>query len=104
VFEDVIQVQQKMPTFESSGYAVNPTGDVLPPVIVVPDTIPLNKQTTVLVQKFQDHYRIALSDSNVATMSYNMVLSPRKKGSVVIRVFNPKDGNRILAEKTVTIV
>lgn len=89
------------------------TGQVTIPVIEVSDTVSINSQEQIIIKNFQDRYRVILSDSTVATISANLVLSPRAFGKVTIKVIDPtihipncpKEGlTNIIAEKTIEIV
>jgi len=108
-FEDKLQITQQMPQIEFGGMVVGSPElrQKLKPVITVPDQIKLNEQVKIYIQYFQNHYRVILSDSTVATLTYNMILTPRKFGKVKIQVYdeyaNAKE-RRIIAEKEVEIV
>jgi hypothetical protein len=83
--------------------------DAYKPVIIGPDSISVNSQTTLLLQNFQEHYTIFVSDPTIATLSPDLVLTPRRPGTVAIRIFDttkathPARAN-ILAEKVIKIV
>jgi len=109
MFEDVLAVSRDMPTFRSGGGLVGqPDLEIfLPPEITVPDVISINSQIRVFINHFQDHYRVVLSNSRVATISYNMTLTPRALGKVKIQVVDFSRlgaGKTLLAEKEIEIV
>jgi len=76
----------------------------LAPVINVPDRVSINEQPIVRVDNFQDQYRIVLSDSNIATISYQMKLTPRRFGKVSIQIIDISRSNSLIAEKEIEIV
>lgn len=108
-FEDKLQIKTKMPDFAGPGFKVSVgdlKGKTFKPEITVPDVIPLNSQTSVYISNFQDSYRVILSDSKIATLSYNMVLTPRRFGKFKIMVYDDTVGDaskRIIASKEVTV-
>lgn len=108
-YEDVVRVQQKFPTVEPGTVVYNPSPNlatILAPQIVFPDSISINDQYTVLVKNIENHMRVVISDASIATISYNMVLTPRKFGKFKIQVINSKldPQKRVVAEKEVEVV
>jgi len=136
-FETVVRIKSPIPSFQGLSPVINlgldiPQGisptpvpsqlystyinnrqqlvyDIYRPVIIAPDTLSVNSQTTLLLQNFQDHYRIFLSDPQIATLSPSLVLTPRRPGTVAIRVYDPTrasqpDVKNIIAEKIIKIV
>lgn len=108
-FEDKLAVRQKLPTLTPGGAVVGEPDlkRALPPVINAPDTVSINSQVLVEVINFSDDYRIVLSNAEVATLSYNMVLTPRKFGKTKIQVWDtkePRQDKRILAEKEIEVI
>lgn len=79
--------------------------DKMPPIIQCPPSISINSQIMVLFSNMQPHYQIALSDSRIATISTNGVLTPKRLGSVQIRVFDyqGRPQNPLLAQKSISI-
>jgi len=106
-FEDVLAIQEALPNIQEAGGVV---GDpdlraVIKPVIVCPDTVSINGTMVVYVNYFQDHYRIILSDARVATLSYDMTLTPRMPGKTVLQIIDPKDPiNPVIASKEITVI
>jgi len=89
------------------------TGPATIPCIVSSDTVSINSQEQIVVQNFQDRYKVILSDSTVATISADLMLSPRAFGKVTIKIIDPnihipncpKEGDtNIIVEKTIEIV
>lgn len=110
-FEDCLAVKQKMPDSELEGMIVGdsdlPRG-AKKPMIHIASQIPINSQPTVFIENFQNTYRVILSNSQVATLSYDMKLTPRKFGKVTIKVVDSanyhNDTKKIVAEKEVEII
>ena len=109
-FEDKLQVKTKMPSFVGSGIKVG-NADLktvtFKPEITVPSTIPIGSQTPVYINNFQNNYRVILSDSKVATLSYNMMLTPRRFGKFTIMVYDDSVADaqkRVIASKEVEVV
>ena len=109
MFEDVISVKQEIANFTDGGSIINKPDvpSTVPPVIIIPDTIPLNQSVVVTVRNINDRMRIIISDPYTATMTYDMRLTPRKRGKFKIIVLDPSivDKNKqVLASKEVTVV
>lgn len=110
VFQDMLAIREDVANIEMGGNAVNTsdTTKLKVPIIYVDDQVRINEQPTVRIENFQDSYRIVLSDSNIATISYTMKLTPRKLGFVTLQVINtavPIDSDRrVVAEKQIEIV
>ena len=106
-FEDTLAVSQELPIIRDMKYDVDKKAE-REPTITVPDQISVNEQVVVFVDNFKDHYRIELNNPKVATLSYNMILTPRGFGKVTIRVVNdrflPDSDKRIVAEKEIEVV
>lgn len=110
-FEDSLAVKQKMPGYDLAGAVV---GDydlprtILKPIIHISDQIPINSQPTLFIENFQNTYRVVLSNAKVATLSYDMKLTPRMLGKVTIRVLDSTkyhdENARVLAEKEIEII
>jgi len=110
-FEDVLEVSQEMPTFQPGGVVVGEPDlrTALPPIIYMPSVISLNTQVRVLIKNFQDNYRVILSNAKVATITYDMLLTPRMLGKVKLQVIDNSQGatgtnRRVVAEKEFEIV
>jgi len=109
IFQDMLAIKEEIPNIEFGGAYVN-TSDLaaaLKPNIIIPDRIPINQQQVVMVQNFQEHHRIVLSDSNIATLSYTMKLTPRRFGKVSIQVVDTHSlhiDSGIVASKEIEIV
>ena len=110
LFEDTLAVSQPAPAVHPGGVLVGEPDlrATLKPVIDVPSVISLNSQVRVHVSNLQDHYRVILSNAKVATIAYNMLLTPRSLGKVKILVVDyslPHDPNKtVVAEKEIEIV
>jgi len=105
-FEGVLTIRRKLPELKYGGMLVETPGSVLStvlPVIVLPSTININQQYNLLIQNFQDRYRIIVSDPNVASLTYNMKLTPRKHGQFTISIFDPAS-NSVITTSTITVV
>lgn len=110
-FEDCLAVKQNMPEIEMGGMVVG-DGDlartVKKPIIHLDDNIPINTQPTVFIENFQNTYRVVLSNAQIATLSYDLKLTPRKFGKVTIRILDGTESHNpdrvVLAEKEVNIV
>lgn len=107
-FEDTVIVKQPMPTISEGGYVVNRDPSVeFPPEIVIPDQISINTTTILLVRNFKDSMRIVISDPNVASLTYDMRLTPRRWGQfdiVVIDKAIPDPKKQEVGRKTVIVV
>jgi hypothetical protein len=108
-FEDNLQIQRQIPSVLPGGVVVGERGlkQKLKPVLQIPDQIPINTQPVLFIKYFQDSYRVVLSDSNIATLSHTMILTPRKFGKVTIMVYDTKEADpqkRVIASKEVEIV
>lgn len=108
IYEDVIRVKQPLPTILPGPIRVNTTdlAGSLPPIIEAPATVGIADQIVIVVRNIEDHMRIVLSDAKIATLSYNMILTPRRYGKVKIQVVDYKRApiKRIVAEKEIEIV
>jgi hypothetical protein len=109
MYEDVIRVQEKLANFEqNSPFKVNEPNlsQNPPPSIEIADTIPINTQVHLIVRNMENHHRIVMSDGTKATLSYNMMLTPRKLGKVAIQVIDiqKRPEERIVAQKTIEII
>ena len=107
-YEDVIRVQEKTPNFQDEGFQVNvPDLSKSPgPIIECPDTISISTPVTIIVRGIENHHRIVMSDGKMATLSYNMILTPRKPGKVKIQVidFKKNPPERVVSEKEINII
>lgn len=106
-YEDVISVQQQLPTVNFGGAVVNQPSpaEALAPIIVIPDTISINSNHLLIIKNFQERYLVVLSDINIAIMSRNMIITPRAYGPFEIKVIDQsKPNNIVVARKTVTVV
>jgi len=108
-YQDVLAVRKKLPDYKIHQPVVGEPNlkQVLRPVIQVPDTLPLNKQSYILIKYLQDHYQVILSNGSVATLAYNTLLTPRTLGKVTIKVIDPTEGDpskQVLASKEIEIV
>lgn len=79
--------------------------DMMPPRILCPPTISINSQVMVLFENMQPHYQVALSDSRIATISGSGILTPKRLGSLQIRIFDyqTRPQNPLLAQKSLSI-
>jgi hypothetical protein len=110
-FEDCLAVKQNMPEIEMGTPVIGDTdlpATVKKPVIHIANRVPINSQPQLFIENFQNSYRIILSNSKVATLSYDMKLTPRMFGKVVIKVLDStryQDADtKVLAEKEIEIV
>jgi len=102
LFEDSLAIKQKLPdTPVMPKSATN-----IPPIpkIIVPDQISINHRTSIVITGFQDRYKIYLSNPKVATLSYNMILTPRGYGKTKIQIYDTAPGRKIIAEKEIEII
>jgi hypothetical protein len=109
MFEDVLVIKKKLPVVTPGGVLVEDPDPrfTIRPEIVCPDTITLNQQIQVGIRNFQDRYRINLSNGRVATLSYNLILTPRRRGKVSIRIYDPAEHDldkKIITEKEVEVI
>jgi hypothetical protein len=110
-FEDCLAVKQQMPTVEFGGKFLgedDPARTVKKPIINIPNTVAINDQPTIFIENFQNTYRVILSNAQVATLSYDMKLTPRKFGKVTIQVVDSTQyhdpDKRVVAEKEIEII
>ena len=80
-------------------------GELYAPVVLIPSTIPVNQQILVMIQNWQPHFQVFVSNPNVATITTDLLLTPKRLGSVTIRVYDGSSAQpgHIVAEKTVQI-
>lgn len=108
MFEDVVRVRQELPTFQPRVPVANVANlaNQMKPVIECPDVVNVNEQITVYVKNITNAMRIVVSDARIATLSYNMVLTPRKVGNVKIQVIDPtrSPAERVVSEKAIQIL
>lgn len=109
MFEDVISVKQQIANFTESGVYLNKPNvpSMKPPEIVITNTISLNQSIILLVRNINDRMRIIISDPYVATITYDMKLTPRKRGKFNIIVIDPSivdKTKQVLASKEVTVI
>jgi hypothetical protein len=106
LYEDVVAIKRQVSDLQFGGVVVNSPNmlDTLLPEIVIPDVISLNQQITILVTNMKDNYRVVLSDSKIATLNYQMLLTPRRPGPLTIKVVDYSSHHRtIVQSKTITI-
>jgi hypothetical protein len=106
LYEDVVAIKRQVSDLQFGGVVVNSPNmlDTLLPKIVIPDVISLNQQITILVTNMKDNYRVVLSDSKIATLNYQMLLTPRRPGQLTIKVVDYSSHHRtIVQSKTITI-
>lgn len=111
-YQDMIEIKIQIPEAGLEGSLTNipdarTTSRTAPIIKISSDTISINSQEQIVIQNYQDRYRVILSDSKVATISSDFVLSPRGFGTVTIKVIDPHIGDetkRLLTEKTIEIV
>lgn len=108
MFQDMLAVKEDIATANFGGSMVG-AGDlaknIKKPIIHISDRVSINEQPTVRVDNFQDQYRIVLSDSNIATISYKMRLTPRRFGKVTIRIIDlSRHDDQVIAEKEIEII
>jgi len=106
IYQDTLAIRQDVAAIEYGGYSVGETdiSQSKKPIIHIADQISINEQPIVRIDNFQDSYRISLSDSNIATISYTMKLTPRKYGKVKIRVTDTAKQHTLIAEKEIEII
>lgn len=110
-YEDVLGISEKLSIPEFGGIAVNQPdlkkSPPILPIIEIPDSISVNEQYQIVIRNWQDHYRVVLSSARVATISLNLLLTPRNFGKVTIKVIDPNESQndrKVLTEKVVEIV
>lgn len=118
LFEDTVSFKQKLPTYVAgTGSINNPDLGATPPIIHMPDTIPINQPTRVLFEMFQpDIHRIIIVDPNVATINLAArTVSPRRLGTTQLQIVRQRPDNEgneadqtgskdvVVASKTFTI-
>jgi hypothetical protein len=109
IFQDMLAVKENIATLEFGEASVNTSNlaQSKAPIIQISDKISINEQPTIFIENFQDHYRVVLSDSNIATMSYTMKLTPRRFGKFSIHVVDTNNlhiNSGIVAIKEVEII
>jgi hypothetical protein len=107
LYEDSVRIKSQLPEIKQGNAYINEPNLLQNslPIIECPDNISINSQVSVIVRNIQDKYKIAIQDSTIATMTYQMVLTPRKYGTTKILVIDPsRTDNRIIAEKTINII
>jgi hypothetical protein len=109
-YEDVIGVQQQLPTIAPGNPAITLDApnlkNTLPPIITCPDTVSINSQIVVFIQNLSHRQSVQVSDPTVATISQSYILTPRNFGTVSIQVYDPTvtDASlRVVASKAVQI-
>jgi len=108
-YEDSLDIQEKLQIPEFGGvFVAEPDVKRSPsiiPIIEIPDTISVNQQHQIVIRNWQDHYRVILSNARVATISLNLLLTPRTFGMVTIKVIDPNDHeNPLIVEKEIEVV
>jgi len=111
IFEDCLSVKQEMADVKFGGTVIGEDDLVrgkLKPIIHIANQIPINSQPIIFIENFQDTYRVELSNATIATLAYNLKLTPRKFGKVTIRIIDSTQvhdaSKRIVLEKEVEIV
>jgi len=114
-YEDILSIQTTVSSATEGKGLTEPDsrrGSIIPNIIAS-DTVSINSQEQIVVHNFQDRYQVILSDSSIATISSDLVLTPRQFGRVTIRIIDPhqyigacpKEGEtNVIVEKTITIV
>lgn len=108
-YEDNLGIKETLTLAEFGSGAANEPDlkGSMAPVINIPDTVSVNEQHQIVIGNWQDHYRVVLSNAKVATISLNLLLTPRSFGTVTIKVIDPnetQDDQKVLAEKTIEVV
>lgn len=104
IFQDTLAVRQDVTMdIEGVNYIIGASDprQNKKPIINISNKISINDQPIVLIQNFQNHYSVILSNSFVATLSYDMRLTPRRYGKVTIKVL---DADTVLAEQEIEII
>jgi len=108
IYQDTLAVKENIAQVEFGGSFTNQSElvkDIKKPIIYIADRVSINEQPVVRVENFQDSYRIVLSDSNIATISYQMRLTPRRFGKVTIKIIDvSRHDDSVIAEKEIEIV
>lgn len=103
LYEDVVAIQQQMPTLDSV-IGFPDTNLNLKPIIDVPETLSINSQLQVIVKNMQDNFKIILSDGRKASITPSGLLTPRAYGQVGIRVVDTRKSQGFVVEKIINIV
>lgn len=105
-YEDELAIKENLILPEFGGGVVGEPDlkQKIPPIIEIDDTISINQQYQIVIRNWQDHYRVVLSNGRIATMTLGLLLTPRSLGTFQIRVVDPKDSYKLLAEKEVAVV
>jgi len=111
IFQDMLAIREDVANIDYGGGYVA-TDDLATgtkkPIIYIQDKVYINDQPIVRIENFQDSYRVILSDSNIATISYTMKLTPRKFGKVTIKVVDMArlntDMDYVVVEKEIEII
>lgn len=118
LFEDTVSFKQQLPKYSpGTGSLNNPDLGATPPIIHMPDSIPINQQARVLFEYFQPGiHRIIIVDPNIATIeTKSRTISPRRLGTTqlqIVRQRTDNEGNEanqtgskdmVVASKTFTI-
>ena len=105
-YEDELSVQQKIAIPEFGGVLVGEPNlkQKMRPILDIPDQISVNEQFQLVIRNWQDHYKVVLSDGRVATISLNLLITPRSFGKFFVRVVDPRDNHDLLVEKEVEVI
>lgn len=96
LFEDTVSFKQRLPTYvPGTGSVNNPDLAATPPIIHMPETIPINEPTRVLFEYFQPGiHRIIITDPNIATINTtSRTISPRRLGTTQLQVVRQRTDN-----------
>jgi len=116
-YEDILSIKTQLATAEEGGSLPSESdsreAESIAPIIVASDTVSINSQEQIVIKNYQDRYKVTLSDSSVATISSDFMLTPRNFGTVTIRVIDPNKNqsgcrteplNTVIMEKTIRVV
>lgn len=101
-YEDMIVVKQPLPqtTYKE--------GSVKIPIINISSQIPFGVSSYVPISNLQSGFKVVTSDYTIATISQDLMITPRRRGKFKIRVIDPRKQTRpsetgIVTEKEVEI-
>lgn len=94
LFEDYVVIKQPFYRVEPGTGVMNPPGFLgdTPPVILFPDTIPINEPTELLIDLFQPDYQtVFISDPNIAVYEpQSQIVTGRRLGTFQIQIMRPR--------------
>lgn len=74
------------------------------PEIIISEQISVNQQHSVTIKRYNPTMRVYVSNANIATISPEGLLTPRRVGSVDVLVDERNNPGKILVRKTIQVV